>query len=215
MMGQLIWGDHEFKGDKPTREEILAESTREAAERAAKKAGLPLPPAAQEIKRRQESAKSYFAKIASQYTTKIINLAVFSDSDTVGFEGCVAGLALASVDNTRRFQGPPMFGNPALAEILAEEPLKKKTVFHILDGMLAQYAGGPSFQPKYCKPHATLYFGTDPVAIDSMAVERADKWRAADQLPPIKPLTQYLQTATKLGLGECDLSKVKVEHLEP
>ena len=38
-----------------------------------------------------------------------------------------------------------------------------------MDGLVAQYAGGPQSQPNYAIHHATLYASKDPVALDAVA----------------------------------------------
>ncbi len=218
VMGQLVWGDHDFRGVRTApaskEEDLLKKALADASSKgAAKLAGTPTPPTHDEPKDdpKQISNKSYFAKIVTETCTKIIHVPVFSDSDALGFEGCIAGLAMAAVDNNRRFQFAPQFGDPCLPEILDHDVLKERTVLHIMDATLAQFAGGPAFVPRYNREHATLYISSDPVAIDTLAVEQMEKWRASMLLPPVTKKLDYLKTAADLGLGQNDLKHIRIE----
>lgn len=202
-IGELIWGDMEFRGSRPDVDEIVRRAERDE----------PPDPGAPKVPR-QASNKSYFAKIVTQRATKIINLPVMSNSESTGLHGCIASLALDSVDNNRRFEFEPLWGDPALAEILAEEPLRKKTVLHIMDGLLAQYAGGPSLNVNYCHEQATIYVSADPVAIDATAAAAIEKFRATRRLPESVPFLGHIQSAAHLGLGNADPARIRVETIE-
>ena len=99
----------------------------------------------------QTSNKSYFARLVTTICTKIVNVPVLTDNPYVGIDGAMASLALGSVDNNRRLQGDPTYGDPAIAEILSDPYLRRKVVVHILDALVAQYAGGPRFNPQFTR----------------------------------------------------------------
>jgi uncharacterized protein (DUF362 family) len=89
----------------------------------------------------------------------------------------------------------------ALASIYADERLGSKIVFTIMDGLLAQYAGGPAANPNYGFAHATLYGSRDPVALDATALRLIESWRKEAKLPPIGRRAAWLKTAEEMGLG--------------
>lgn len=196
-VGELIWGDLEFRGEK----EISA--TKKSVKFTSKKnlkQSLDF-----EVTRevaRQESVRSYLAWLVTQRMTKMIHVPVLANSETVGLQGCFADLVLGSIDNSRRFQEEPLAGDPALAEIYATTDLKKKTVLHIMDGFWLQFAGGPGYAPRYCRKGSLLLFSTNPVAMDSYAAEILDAWRMAGRLPSLKSQINYLKTGSDLGLGQ-------------
>lgn len=202
-IGELIWGDMEFVGSRPDIDDAVR---RAESDEPADPALIKVP--------RQASTKSYFAKIVTQKATKIINLPVMSNSESTGLHGCIASLALDSVDNNRRFEFEPLWGDPALAEIMAEEPLREKTVLHIMDGLLAQYAGGPSLNINYCHEQASIYLSTDPVAIDATAAAAIEKFRATRRLPESAPFLGHIQSAARLGLGTADPARIRVETID-
>ncbi len=200
-LGQLIWGDHEFRGRKPNDRDLLEETLRKRSARPEDSPGTPEEP-------RQVSSKSYFTTLLTRRATRIINLPVLTDHPGVGLEGCVAGLALAAVDNHRRFFDT--WGNPGLAEVFARKPIRDKAVLHIMDGLMVQFAGGPEFVAHYSDPAGLLLVGTDPVAIDAVAFDLIEKLRATRQLPSIAEARALLQTASGLGLGTADLAKIQI-----
>lgn len=201
-IGELIWGDLDFVGSRPDIDDIVRRAERDE-----------LPPSDAPKVPRQTSNKSYFARIVTQVATKIINVPVMSNSESTGLHGCIASLALDSVDNNRRFELEPLWGDPVLAEILAEEPLREKTVLHIMDGLLAQFAGGPTRTINYCHEHGALYFSTDPVAIDATVAAVIEKLRAARQLPESAPILGHIRTAQRLGLGIGHPDRVRIETI--
>jgi len=82
-------------------------------------------------------------------------------------------------------------------------------VLNIMDGLVAQYAGGPQPQPNFAVHHATILASKDPVAIDALAVRQIEQWRARARLAPITPLAQYVQAAGQLGLGNAEVIEVR------
>ena len=112
------------------------------------------------------SSVSHFANIVSHEVNKIINVPVLSDSVRNGVAGCLYNVTIPNIDNWRRFGTPPDFGASSIPEIYADPHIGPKVVLNLMDGLLAQYAGGPESQPGYAFPFATLYASKDPVAID-------------------------------------------------
>jgi uncharacterized Fe-S center protein len=82
-----------------------------------------------------------------------------------------------------------------------------------MDGLLAQYAGGPQPQPNYAIHHATLYASKDPVALDAVAVKRLEEWRARESLRAIDPLATYIDYAGQLGLGNSAPNRIEIKNI--
>ncbi|MEZ5405720.1 MAG: DUF362 domain-containing protein [Verrucomicrobiia bacterium] len=191
-VGELIWGDFEFQEVKPS-----SRPHNKAAQKKNLDEGLNFELASALTK--QESFRSYVAKLVTQRLTKIIHVPVLSNSEAVGLQGSFADLVLGSVDNTRRFQFEPFWGDPALAEIYAKTSLQTKTVLHVMDGLWCQYGGGPDYVPHYCRKMNSLFMSEDPVALDSYALSLVESWRIAARLPLTR--IRYLNTAQALSLG--------------
>ena len=187
LLGKLVWGDVDYISDK----------------------GKSVPLSDTE----NTSNVSHFCKIVSNDVTKIINVPVMSTSNTNGIAGCLYNMTLPNIDNWRRFaQGTP-FGAESIAMIYANPLISQKVVFNIMDGLLAQYGGGPASQPNFALDHDTLYASKDPVALDAVALKQLDAWRAKESFPPIGRLASYVQTATAVGLGNSDASRIEVKNV--
>jgi hypothetical protein len=159
------------------------------------------------------STRSYFTKYVTETCTKLINVPVLTDNSGVGINGCMSSLALGSVDNNRRFQGPPFFGNPAIDEILAQDCIRRKVVVHILDALVAQCAGGPVFNPQFCQGLGALYVSRDPVAVDSLVLPRLEKLRRAMGVPPIGNAAGYIGNGANYHLGTTDHHRIQLVRL--
>lgn len=187
LLGKLIWGDVDYVSDK----------------------GKSVPLSDSE----NTSDVSHFSRILSTEVTKVINVPVMSNSTTNGIAGCLYNMTIPNIDNWRRFATGTGFGAESVALIYSNPVISQKVVLNIMDGLLEQYAGGPQSQPNFAMHHATLYASRDPVALDSIALRELDQWRAKSNFPPIGRLASYVQTATTVGLGNSDLSRIEVKNV--
>jgi uncharacterized protein (DUF362 family) len=186
--GKLIWGDLEYRTDRGT---------------------VPLLSDAE-----QTSDQSHFSRIVSSEVTKIINVPVMSDSLMNGLAGCLYNVTIPNIDNWRRFTQANRFGGSAVVDLYSNPLIGKKVVLNVMDGLVAQYAGGPQSQPNYAVHHATLLASRDPVAIDTLAVQRLDAWRAKAKLPPLGQLANHVPAAGQVGLGQADLTRIEVRNVD-
>src|SRR5262249_4734386 len=71
----------------------------------------------------------------------------------------------------------------------AQKPLREKATLHILDGLIGTYEGGPpirAMSPTWPTwRHRSLFFATDPVALDHVGWDVIDLQRAAAGWPPV------------------------------
>jgi len=215
ILGSLIWGDSEFiRHDDEDLSQAAAEAVKNkafsdtgvggAATGGDDLIGSSAP---------QTSNKSHFARLVTTICTKIINVPVLTDNSYIGINGCLGSLALAAVDNNRRFQGDPTYGDPAICEILSNDFIRRKVVIHILDALIAQYAGGPRFEPVFTKPIGAIYVSRDPVAIDSLVLKRLEVWRAADRqgrIDLIGKAASHVHSATTYNLGTDDPARIQL-----
>lgn len=161
-----------------------------------------------------DCTRSYFAKFVTKTCTKLINVPVLTDNSYVGINGCLSTLALGSVDNTRRLIGPPTYGTPAICEILFRNYFRRKTVVHIMDALVAQCAGGPSFNPQYCQDMGAIYVSRDPVAIDSIVLPRLENMRQRMGVPLIGPApVYYIKGAALVNLGTTNFSQIQLVRI--
>ncbi len=163
----------------------------------------------------QLSAISHLARIVSRDITKIINVPVLSDERSCGVAGAIYNATIPNVDNWRRFTRTDGAISSSPAELYADERLGPKCVLHVMDGLLAQYAGGPAFNPNYSLAHQTIYASKDPVALDAVALRKIDAWRVQAKLPPIAKRGAWLNDAAEMGLGHAAESSIVLREVEP
>ena len=189
LLGKLVWGDVEYIPEK----------------------GKSVPLSDTD----NTSNVSHFASIVANDVTKIINVPVMCNSTTNGIAGCLYNMTIPNIDNWRRFSMGTPFGAESIAMIYSNSVISQKVVLNIMDGLVAQYGGGPASQPNYAIHYATLYGSKDPVALDAVALKRLEEWRSKANFPPIGRLASYVQTATAVGLGNSDMSRIEVKHAGP
>ena len=185
--GKLVWGDFEYVGDLG-KMPLFADAD-------------------------ATSNVSHFSKIVSNEVDKVINVPVMSVSETNGIAGCIYNMTIPNIDNWRRFAQGSRFGAESLAEIYASPLIAKKVVFNLMDGLIAQYAGGPQPQPNYAVHHATLYASKDPVALDAIALKRLEEWRKRGSLRPVGPVAAYIDFAGQLGLGNSATNRIEIRNI--
>src|SRR5437762_10267166 len=187
LLGKLIWGDLDYRSDK-VKMPILSDTE-------------------------NTSNLSHFSRGLSTEVTKIINVPVMSSSETNGIAGCLYDMTIPNIDNWRLFSHGSRFGAESLAEIYSNPVIARKVVFNLMDGLIAQYAGGPQSQPNYAVHHATLYASKDPVALDAIALKRLEEWRARASLPAIGPMAAYVGLASQLGLGNSASNRIEIRNI--
>ena len=216
MLGTLIWGDSEFVLHNDDLLQEASEAVKNKPYGYTVAGGLGGDDSLTGASIPQTSNRSHFARLVTTICTKIINVPVLTDNSYIGINGCLGSLALACVDNNRRFQGDPSYGDPAIGEILSSDFIRRKVVVHILDALISQYAGGPRFDPQFTKSIGAIYISRDPVAIDSIVLKRLEEWRAADKqgkIDLIGKTASHVHSAASYDLGTDDPSRIQLLRL--
>jgi uncharacterized protein (DUF362 family) len=184
VLGKLIWGDLLF------REKLRRSDGKRASESD------------------QLSSTSHLATILSRGVTKIINVPVLTEDSGCGVAGALYNMTVPNVDNWRRFLQLDASNTESIASLYADARIAPKVVLHIMDALVAQYAGGPRFQPNYAFAHGTIYASRDPVALDSLGLRKLEEWRKPAKLASIGSRAEWLQNAERLGLGHFAPEKI-------
>ena len=187
MMGQLVWGDLDFQ---PVRGKV------------------PLSDDA------NTSDQSHLARIVSTDVTKIINVPVMSETALSGIAGCLYNVTIPNIDNWRRVGQSTGFGASGIADLYANPLIGGKVVLNVMDGLVAQYAGGPQSQPNYAVHYQTVLASKDPVAIDAIALRQIEEWRRAARLPPLGHLALHVAAAAESGIGNADFSRIDIRKID-
>jgi hypothetical protein len=150
---------------------------------------------------------SYFGKLITQRLTKLVNLAAYKNTGN-GISMATKNLGYAAICNTGRLHAPLFF--KVCTEVLAAPAVRDKLVLNVTDGLRAQYDGGPDVNEQFLYPNHSLYFATDPFALD-MACHRelVAKRKAMGVTVNEHPrFTEYLHYAQELGLGIADPKRI-------
>ena len=120
--------------------------------------------------------RSYVARIVTKQVNKIINLPVLKHHQSAGVTIALKNLSHGCVNNVCRSHLTSTLNacGAFIPSVVNLPVFREKVVLHVVDGVKASYHGGPGARPKYVWEHKTIYFGTDPVALDKTG------WKAID-----------------------------------
>ncbi|HSC57910.1 MAG TPA: DUF362 domain-containing protein [Nitrospira sp.] len=173
------------------------------------------------------SRRSYVANVVSKQVTKIINLPVLKHHQSAGVTIALKNMSHGFVNNVNRSHITPTANacGVFIPSVVSLPIIRQKTVLHIVDAVKACYHGGPSGKPQYIWEPKTLYFGTDPVALDKTGLKAIDAKRHAVGMASIalsKPdedshylncQVEHIEIAGMMGLGQFDDDKIKVSQI--
>ncbi len=172
--------------------------------------------------------RSYVAKFLTREVNKLINVCVLKHHQSAGVTLALKNLSHGLVNNVNRSHVTPTANAcgifiPAVVDLPV---IRQKAVLHILDGIRGAYHGGPGSKVgKYMWAHKTMYFATDPVALDKTGWKEIDKQRAAAGMPPIALLkpdedsqwlncqVEHIELAGNMGLGVFDDDKIRLKKI--
>jgi hypothetical protein len=172
--------------------------------------------------RNPTATRSYAARFITQQVTKLINVPVLKSHNAAGVTLALKNLSHGLVNNVNRsHDGPQLRIAEFTPAVVAMPVIRRKTVLQILDATKGLYHGGPGIMhDDYVWEHKTVYFATDPVAIDRVGMTMIDAQRKKNKLAPVKaaktddvwksPYRQpeHIDNAGAAGLGESDLAKI-------
>ena len=152
---------------------------------------------------------SYFGKLLTQTLTKIINIPVFKNTGN-GISMATKNMGYGAICNTGRLHKPIFFD--VCTEVLAFPAIRDKMVLNITDGLRGQYDGGPEPNAQFTYLYNTLFFATDPFALDmtchNILVNKRKEMKVKS-LNEHPRFSEYLRYAERLGLGIADPKKIK------
>ncbi|MEO7145375.1 MAG: DUF362 domain-containing protein [Bryobacteraceae bacterium] len=172
--------------------------------------------------------RSYVAKAITQQVNKLINLPVLKHHQSAGVTIALKNMSHGLVNNVNRSHLTPTLNacGSFIPSVVSLPVLRQKAVLHICDGVKASWHGGPGGRPQYIWEHKTMYFATDPVALDKTGLQAIDAQRALKGMESIalsKPdkdshflncQVEHIEIAGMLGLGEFDSKKINVKKVE-
>ncbi len=173
------------------------------------------------------SIRSYVAKVVTTDVNKIINLPVLKHHQSAGVTITLKNMSHGFVNNVNRTHYSPTANSCGafIPSVVSLPIIRQKVVLHVVDAVRASYHGGPPGNPKFIWEPKTLYFGTDPVALDKTGWKAIDARRQAVGMDPVatsKPdsashflncQVEHIELAGALGLGEFNDSKIDVRQV--
>jgi len=158
--------------------------------------------------------KSFVSKLVSRQITKIISIAPLLNQNETGVCGQLYSVALGGVDNTLRFEGDGDRLAIAVPEIYALPVFSDRVVLNITDALIGQYEGGARGLLQYSSVLNQLWFSSDPVALDTLAVQELERERHVFNAPEFKPDLELYANAALLQLGVDDPARIQVEKIK-
>lgn len=171
--------------------------------------------------------RSYVAKIVTTQVNKVINLPVLKHHQSAGVTIALKNMSHGFVNNVNRSHITPTANacGVFIPSVVSLPVIRQKVVLHIVDAVKASYHGGPGGRPEYIWEPKTLYFGTDPVALDKTGWSIIDAKRKQVGMAPIamsKPdqashylncQVEHIEIAGMMGLGQFSDDKIKVSRI--
>jgi uncharacterized protein (DUF362 family) len=172
--------------------------------------------------------RSYAARFITREVNKLINLPVLKDHQSAGVSLALKNMSHGLVNNVSRSHSSSSLNacNAFIPASVSIPAIRNKAVLHILDGVKGIYHGGPFARPQFVWEHHTLYFATDPVALDHVCWEVIDAKRVSvgkkklvedtpDQFSTfVHRQPEHVEIAGALGLGEWDRAKIDLRQVK-
>jgi uncharacterized protein (DUF362 family) len=144
-----------------------------------------------------------------------INLPVLKDHSLAGLAGGMKNY-YGAIHNPNKYHDNHC--DPHVAAVNALPEIRERNKLTIMDCLIVQYHGGPAYNPGFVEEYGGLILGSDPVAVDFVALSVLEKIRAAHGKKPLAREGRHpawLATAAgdKYALGHASWEKIElIEH---
>ncbi|MDX2435587.1 MAG: DUF362 domain-containing protein [Acidobacteriota bacterium] len=156
------------------------------------------------------SIGSCFARLVSTQCTALVSFGVVKDHD---LSGVSAGMKnwYGVIHNPNKYHDNGC--DPYIADVARHPYIRDKLRLTVLDGVIAQFHGGPAYRPGSTFERGLVAARTDQVAAALWAWQVIEAERARRGLPTLdaagRPV-RYLATAARHGLGVADPQRLKL-----
>jgi uncharacterized protein (DUF362 family) len=172
--------------------------------------------------------RSFAANFITKEVNKLINLCVLKEHQSAGVTLALKNLSHGLVNNVCRSHATVTNNvcGAFIPAVVSMPVIRNKAVLHILDGVKALYNGGPSGKPQFVWNHSTMYFATDPVALDKTGWKVIDAKRVEAGMKPlaedrpdkfstfVRRQPEHVEIAGGFGLGEWDDKKIDLRQIK-
>ncbi|HZS55454.1 MAG TPA: DUF362 domain-containing protein [Bryobacteraceae bacterium] len=184
----------------------------------------------------EEDTRSFMVRPVADTFTKIINVPKMKEHQAAGVTGCLKNIAygdFSNVDRSHRFTKTNTYSY--IGTLASVEPLPSKVVLQIMDGLSSVWHAGPFSQlPQFRFYPKQILFGTDPVAMDHVALDTIEAKRKAEGAPSLFDRSPshlgkdnssasinhfirepgHVEYASHLGLGVYDSKQIHIKAIE-
>ncbi|MCH7814215.1 MAG: DUF362 domain-containing protein [Planctomycetes bacterium] len=157
-----------------------------------------------------DSGSDQLALVLRQVTA-IVNVPFLKDHNIAGLTCCLKNLSHALVKHPARFHGNHC--TPYISDIVALPQIRDKLRLHVVNALRLVYAGGPEAPETSTAGAGLLFVGTDPVDIDTIAIDEINYHRNSHDMRVIEPedgWLGYLQRGAERGLGCANPHDIRV-----
>jgi uncharacterized protein (DUF362 family) len=185
----------------------------------------------------EENTRSNLIRLVSERFTKIINVPNMKDHGAAGVTGCLKNMAYGNFSNVARSHSyEKTHTKTFIGTLAAIEPLRSRTVLHIMDGLKGVWHGGPfADDPRYSFYPKKIMFGTDPVSMDRILLDIIEAKRKAENAVSVWDRSPahvvrgqvhnanenhfirepgHIEYASAQGLGVYDRGKIRLQEIE-
>ena len=174
--------------------------------------------------------KSHASLFLSKEINKMVNVPLLKDHASAGVTLALKNMSHGLFNNVARSHATRSLNacGAFIPTAVSMPVVRNKVVLHILDGIKGMYQDGPQGVKSYgvnrhLFEHHTMYFATDPVALDTVCAPEVDKVRVAKGLKPVgetidpgflRRQPEHIEIAGAIGLGEADPKKIQIQRIE-
>jgi uncharacterized protein (DUF362 family) len=175
--------------------------------------------------------RSHLCTVVSQEVDKVVNVCVLKDHASAGLTMALKNMSHGLVNNVVRSHASASINwcDTFIPTVVGMRAIREKVVLHVGDGLIGTFDGGPGAWNKHFRTweYRSLFFATDPVAMDRIGWEILDRKRKEAGLPPLahtgrkrvnpghetfdRRQPEHVLLAARAGLGEGELKKI--QHL--
>ncbi len=153
----------------------------------------------------------YLNQILTEKVTAVINVPLFKDHMIAGVT-CALKNHFGSVLEPKLMHGHRCA--PYIAELNALPEIKDKTRLIVVDGLRALYHGGPHDSPPHRYRENSIVVGSDPVAMDDLALQVIEAKRKKEGKPSVRHMATFIQAAADIGLGTNDPTRIDFRDID-
>jgi uncharacterized protein (DUF362 family) len=146
------------------------------------------------------SLTSKVSRILDEVTTSMINVCVPKTHGRSVFTNSMKN-HYGTIDNPGRMHANGCTG-PGIPEVNTIPIIREKQKLIVSDALLMVIEAGPRWDRRFIRPFGGILVGTDPVAVDAVALRLLDDLRKAEGMEPIAPSVLHIGLAEQLGLGK-------------